>query len=101
MNSAALADFGLASINGLTNFHFSVTNLPRAGGPSHSQHLPLLQIQTDVFEDRCDVEVGEEEAWVSVWVPIGFVLLLDLLKQLTNALQRRFKSEASLFVRAR
>lgn len=62
--------------------------LSRAGGSSHCQHLALLQIEADVFEDGRDVKVGEEEPGVTVWMPVCFALLLDLLKQLTDALQR-------------
>lgn len=71
-----------------------LTYLPGARGSSHRQHLALLQVQADVFQDRRDVEVGEEEAGVTVQVSVCFVLLLDLLKQLTNALQ---KSSQSVF----
>lgn len=62
--------------------------LPRASGPSHRQHLAPFQVQADVSEDRCDIEVGEEEAGVTVGVSICFALLLDFLKQLTDALQK-------------
>lgn len=75
----------------LSNFHLSLTNLPCASGSSHRQHLSLFQVQADVFEDRCDVEVSEEEPRVTVQVSVRFVLLLDLLKQLSNALQKILK----------
>lgn len=61
--------------------------LPGAGGSGHCQHLALLQVQADVLQDRRDVQVGEEEAAVAVGVTTGFVLLLDLLKQLADALR--------------
>lgn len=85
-------------VNGFCSLQI-LTNLPSASGSSHRQHLPLFQVQADVFEDRCDVEVSEEEARVTVQVSVCFVLLLDLLKQLTNALQKGLKSESSLFLR--
>lgn len=69
-------------------FRLSLTYFPRAGGAGHRQHLALLQIEADVLEDGRDVEVGEEEACVAAQVSVGLVLLLDLLKELTNALRR-------------
>lgn len=71
------------------------TYFPRAGGSGHRQHLALLQVQADVFEDGRDVEVGEEEAGVTVQVSARFVLLLDLLEQLADALQKSSKMFSS------
>lgn len=70
----------------------SLTDLPRTSGSGHRQHPSLFQVQADVFEDRRDVEVSEEEPGVTVQVSVCFVLLLDLFKQLSNALQKVLKS---------
>lgn len=65
------------------------THLAGTGGPGHRQHLALLQVEADVLQDRRDVQVGEEEAGVAVQLPAGLALLLNLLKQLTDALRKR------------
>lgn len=86
----------LCSRQSILQTQFSVsfsTHLARASGSSHRQHLPLLQVQADVFQDRRDVKVGEEEAGVTVQVSVCFVLLFDLLKQLTDALQESLESD--------
>lgn len=62
-------------------------HLSCTGGSSHCQHSSLLQIQADVFENRCDVQVGEEEPGVVAHVSVRLVLLLDLLKQFTYSLK--------------
>lgn len=76
--------------------HRCLAHLSCTGGSSHRQHFPLLQIQADIFQDRCDIQVGKEEAGV-VHVSVCFVLLLDLLKQLTYSLQQNLQDKRSLF----
>lgn len=76
--------------------HRCSAHLSCTGGSSHRQHFPLLQIQADIFQDRCDIQVGKEEAGV-VHVSVCFVLLLDLLKQLTYSLQQNLQDKRSPF----
>lgn len=66
-----------------------VAHLSGTSGSSHCQHISLLQIQADVFENRCDIQVGEEEPGVVGHVSVRLVLLLDLLKQLTYSLRQK------------
>lgn len=66
-----------------------LTHLARTGGPGHCQHLALLQVEADVLQDGRDVQVGEKEAGVAVQLSAGFALLLDLFKQLADALREK------------